>query len=65
MLDSLFLSVDNISLERWIEITWVAKDLEVTTDSFLSFVLSFSLDIDRLMLDIKMSENLIQEFKKL
>lgn len=65
MLDSLFLSVDNISLERWIEITWVAKDFEVTTDSFLSFVLSFSLDIDRLMLDIKMSENLVQEFKKL
>lgn len=65
MLDSLFLSVDNISLERWIEITWVAKDLEVTTDSFLSFILSFSLDIDRLMLGIKMSENLVQEFKKL
>ena len=65
MLDSLFLSVDNISLERWIEITWVAKDLEVTTDSFLSFVLSFSLDIDRLMFDIKMSEDLVQEFKKL
>jgi hypothetical protein len=65
MLDSLFLSVDNISLERWIEITWVSEDLEVTTDSFLSFVLSFSLDIDRLMLGIKMSENFVQEFKKL
>ena len=65
MLDSLFLSVDNISLERWIEITWVSEDLEVTTDSFLSFVLSFSLDIDRLMLGIKMTENFVQEFKKL
>ena len=65
MLDSLFLSVDNISLERWIEITWVAKDLEVTTDSFLSFDLSFSLDINRLMFGIKMSKNLVQEFKKL
>jgi hypothetical protein len=65
MLDSLFLSVDDISLERWIEITWISKDLEVTTDSFLSFVLGFSLDIDRLMLDIKMAENLVQEFEKL
>ena len=65
MLDRPFLSVDNISLERWIEITWIPKDLEVTADSFLSFVLSFSLDIDRLMLGIEMSKNLVQEFKKL
>jgi len=46
MLDSLFLSMDDIPLERWVEVTWVAEHLKETADSLLGFVLGFALDID-------------------
>ena len=59
MLDSFLFSVNNISLERWIEITWVSQNLEVTADSILSLILGLSLDVNRLMLGIKMTKDFV------
>ena len=59
MLDSFLFSVDNISLERWIEITWVSQNLEVTADSILSLILGLSLDVNWLMLGIKMTKDFV------
>lgn len=47
MLNSLFLSVNNIPLERWVEITGVSKHLDEATDSLLGLILSFALNINR------------------
>jgi hypothetical protein len=47
MLNGLLLTMHDISLEGWVEVTWVAKDLEEAADSLLGFVLSFALDIYR------------------
>lgn len=46
MLNGLLFSMDNIPLEVWIEVTWIAEDLQESTDSLLSLVLSLSLNID-------------------
>ena len=59
MLDSFLFSVNNISLERWIEITWVSQNLEVTADSILSLILGLSLDVNWLMLGIKMTKDFV------
>lgn len=45
MLDGLFLSMDHVSLETWIVITWISKDLKVAADSLLGLVLGLTLDI--------------------
>ena len=46
MLNSLLFSMDNISLEVWVKVAWIAKDLQEAADSLLGLVLRFSLDIN-------------------
>ena len=65
MLDSLLLSMDDISLEAWVVVTWVSKNLKVATDSLLGLVLGLTLDIHRLMLRVEMAKNLVQQLKEL
>ena len=64
MLDGLLFSVHHISLECWIEVTWVTKHLQVTADSFLSFVLSLPLDVNVLMFCVKVTKHFIQELEQ-
>ena len=45
VLNSLFLTVDDFPLEVGVEVSWVAQDFKISTDSVLSLILSFSLDI--------------------
>ena len=55
MLNGLFLAMDDISLERWIEVTWITEYFEEATDSLLRFILSFMLDIYGEMRFVKIS----------
>jgi hypothetical protein len=53
--------MNDISLEVWVEVRWIAEDLEESTDSLLCLILSFLLDINALMLIIQVAEKLIQK----
>lgn len=55
MLDGLFLAMNDISLERWVEVAWIPEHFEEATDSLLCFVLSFMLDIYGEMRFVKIS----------
>jgi hypothetical protein len=46
MLHGLLLTMNNISLERWIEIAGIAKDFKESADSLLGLVLSLTLNIN-------------------
>lgn len=64
MLDSFLLSMDHISLESWVKVTWVTKHLEVPADSLLSLVLGLSLNIDVLVLYIEVTHDFVQELEQ-
>ena len=65
MLDGLLLTMDDISLEGWIKVTWVSENFKEPTDSFLCFILGFTLDINLKMCRLEMSQDTIQKFEKL
>ena len=65
MLNSLLLSMDNITLEGWIEVARVAKDFQEATDAVLRLVLRFSLDVYRKMRVVEVAKNLIEELEVL
>lgn len=64
MLNGLFLTMDHISLERWVEITWVSEHFQISANSLLSLILGLSLNINILMFDIKVTHHLVQKLKQ-
>lgn len=64
MLDGSLLTVDDFPLEVWVEVTWVAKHLEVSNDSLLGLVLCFSLDVNISMARIETAEELVEQLQK-
>ena len=60
MLNSLLLTVHDISLELRGEVAWVAHNFQEPADSLLSLVLGFPLDVDCQMCFIDVSQQLIQ-----
>lgn len=63
MLNSLLLSMDNITLEGWIEVARVAKDFQEAADAVLRLVLRLSLDVDGEVLFVQVAEHAIEELK--
>ena len=65
VLQGTFFTMDNIAAIRWIEITWVTKNLKEAANSLLCLLLSFLLHIDRLMRVVKVGEDTVDEFEEL
>ena len=63
MLNGLFLSVNNVALESWIEVTWIAQDFQEAANTVLRLVLSLSLDVDREMRVVEVAKHSIEQLK--
>ena len=58
VLNSLFLTVDDFPLEVGVEVSWVAQDFKIPTDSILSLILRFSLYINFVTI-IELTKNFV------
>ena len=64
VLNSLFLTMDHLSLEVGVEVSWVSQDFEVAADSILSLILGLTLNVD-LVGVVQGGEDFIEIFKEL
>ena len=65
MMASFFFTVCDVSAVIWIKVTWIAENFKESADTLFSLLLSLLLHIYTFVRLIKMSEDLVYEFKKL